>query len=147
MPIKLYEIPESIKKSIDSETYKKWLQRKAQTHVRRDRRRGRKKATITEYKKAIHEAVIDCRGRDYYTGEKLRWDLIGRYDNENSSKGKRQYKKQFEYLPSIDHINDVTGPIKFKICSWKVNSAKNDLSFQEFVKLCKKVIRYNKRTR
>ncbi len=60
---------------------KDWLQKKAQAHVSRDRKRGNKSATISEYKEAIHTAVIECEGKDFYTGESLRWNSIGAYDS------------------------------------------------------------------
>jgi len=43
-------------------------------------------------------------------------------------------------LPSVDHIGDGKGPADFKICAWRTNDAKNDLSYDEFLELCRKVI-------
>ena len=72
--------------------------------MRRDKHRGNKTSTIEKYKQAIHRAVNESKGKDYYTCEKLRWDLISQYDNLKSSKGKREYKKKFAKVPSVDHI-------------------------------------------
>ena len=43
-------------------------------------------------------------------------------------------------LPSVDHVGDGKGAANFKICAWRTNDAKNDLSYEEFLELCRKVI-------
>lgn len=120
--------------------YEKWLHRKAIAHVRRDRKRGNTSATNAEYKVAIQKAIQECDGIDAYTGEKLDWTLLSKYDNKESRSGGREYKRQFALLPTVDHVGDGTGPADFRICSWRTNDAKNDLSYGEFVKLCQKVV-------
>jgi len=110
------------------------------SHVRRDRERGNEEATTEEYKIAIHQAVKESRGKDAYTDEDLEWHLLSKYDNKESKKQGRQYKKLFALLPSVDHVGDGKGKAEFKICSWRTNDAKNDLSYEEFVGLCKKVL-------
>lgn len=80
----------------------------------------------------------DSAGMDFYTGEALDWLLISKYNNNESKKGGRQYKAKFSLLPTVDHVNDGLGLPDFKICSWRFNDAKNDLSLQEFIELCKK---------
>jgi len=139
-----YQRPIFLDDIISQKVYEKWLSRKASTHVRRDRRRGNTFASITEYKSAIHAAVIQCCGRDAYTGEQLRWDLLSKYDNEQSRKGKRAYKAKFALLPSVDHVGDGSGPANFKICGWRTNDAKNDLSYEDFHSLCKKIVNHYK---
>lgn len=135
-----YQLPEFLAQTVDQKTYECWLYRKAITHVRRDRRRGNKTATNEKYKIAIHSAVCESSGKDAYTKEKLDWLLLSKYDNEQSKKHGRQYKKQFALLPSVDHVGDGKGPADFKICAWRTNDAKNDLSYEEFLDLCRKVI-------
>ncbi len=125
---------------VDQKDYEKWLRRKAVAHVRRDRNRGYKLATNEIYKIAIHKAVCESEGKDAYTEERLDWSLISKYDNEQSKKYGRKYKKQFALLPSVDHVGDGKGTANFKICSWRTNDSKNDLSYVEFLGLCKKVI-------
>ena len=90
----------------------------------------------------IHRAVVHCNGRDSYTGEDLRWDLISTYDNEKSKAGRREYKAGFALLPTVDHVGDGLGPADFKICGWRTNDAKNDLSYSEFVEVCRRVVVY-----
>ena len=79
-------------------------------------------------------------GRDYYTGEMLNWKLISQYRNDASKNGKRQYKKGFALLPTVDHVGDGMGPANFVICSWRTNDAKSDLTCAEFEELCRKVL-------
>jgi hypothetical protein len=105
-------------------------------HIKRDRKRGHEEATNEKYKLAIHQAVEESEGKDAYTEEPLDWTLLSKYDNNESKAGRAQYKKRFALLPSVDHV----GPTEFRICGWRTNDAKNDLSYQEFVDLCRKVI-------
>jgi len=143
-----YSLPDFLQGTeITKEKYKDWLRKKAQAHVRRDRKRGNKSAKISEYKEAMHEAVTESEGKDFYTGELLKWNLIGEYDNECSKEGKSEYKKKFAMLPTIDHASGITKWKDFKICSWRTNDAKNDLSYKDFLKLCRKVIEYSTKVR
>lgn len=141
---KKYEIPAFLVGTVAQDQYERWLRRKAVAHVRRDRRRGNPAATNAEYKVEIHRAVIESEGRDCYTGEQLNWSLISTYENERSKAEGRRYKATFALLPTVDHVADGLGPAEFKICSWRTNDAKHDLSLPEFISLCEKVLRHNK---
>lgn len=120
--------------------YRKWIRRRAMAHVQRDRKRRNTVASVSSYKAAIHAAVLESNGNDAYTGEPLNWDLISKYTNDESKEGGRSYKKGFALLPTVDHVDDGLGEPNFVICSWRVNDAKNDLSFDEFVDVCRKVV-------
>lgn len=139
-----YEAPDFLAKLRSQDAYEKWLHRKAQSHLKRDKRRGNISATGKQYKEAIHKAVLDCEGKDAYTGEELDWKLLSEYNNEKSKKGGRTYKKSFALLPTVDHVGDGTREANFKICSWRTNDSKNDLTLDEFKALCKKVLEYKK---
>jgi hypothetical protein len=138
-----YELPAFLFETTTQDQYERWLRRKAIAHVRRDRKRGNASATNEEYNVAIHRGVIESEGRDCYTGELLDWSLISTYENDQSKADGRRYKATFALLPTVDHVNDGTGPADFKICSWRTNSAKNDLKLPEFLELCEKVIRHS----
>jgi len=135
-----YQLPDFLSARVDQSVYERWLHRKAVAHVKRDRGRGNTTATNAGYKVAIHKAVCECHGVDAYTGEALNWSLLSQYDNEQSKQHGRGYKNQFALLPSVDHVGDGTGPADFKICAWRTNDAKADLSYEEFVELCSKVV-------
>lgn len=135
-----YQLPDKMITLVKQDTYERWLSRKTNSHVKRDRNRGNKNATYATYKQAIHKAVCESKGLDAYTLEKLDWSLLSKYDNAQSKKYGRLYKKKFALLPSVDHVNDGLGVADFKICAWRTNDAKNDLSYDEFVNLCKKVV-------
>lgn len=143
MKLRKYQRPSFLNEVISQEIYERWLQRKAQAHVRRDRNRGNTHCTVSSYKQAIHKAVESSDGKDAYTNEYLAWELISTYDNDESRKHRRSYKAKFSMLPTVDHIGDGTGPADFKICAWRTNDAKNDLSFKEFLELCKIVVSVN----
>ena len=140
MQMRKYQRPVFLENVIEQETYERWLHRKAVAHVRRDRSRGNETATNEEYKIEIHRAVTECDGRDFYTNERLDWSLLSKYNNEASKKHGRTYKKKFALLPSVDHIDDGRGTANFNICAWRTNDAKNDLSYDEFVELCRRVL-------
>lgn len=137
-----YTMPEFLKKHCEPEVYKTWLTRKANTHFKRDKKRWEITATKEDYKQAIHLAVIQSKGLDAYTGKQLKWNLIGEYDNDKSKEGGSEYKKRFGELPTVDHVSGKGQKLQFKICSWKVNDAKNNLSYKEFVKLCIEIIEF-----
>ena len=136
------QLPTFLQGTCDLDAYRRWLHGRAAAHVKRDRKRGNTTANVSTYKAAIHAAVIASDGKDTYTGLPLRWDLISKYDNLASKEGRRAYKKQFADLPSVDHVGDGLGPPTFRICSWQINDAKNDLDESEFVKVCQAVMNY-----
>jgi hypothetical protein len=135
-----YELPSFLEGIVSRESYVRWLSRKAQAHARRDRKRGNINAAIESYKREIHRAVLASDGKDQYTGLRLDWSLISQYKNDESKQGRRVYKTRFALLPTVDHVGDGLGEPSFKICSWRVNDAKSDLSHDEFVELCRQVV-------
>lgn len=134
------ELPQILGDTVKSGAYLRWLNRKAKAHVRRDRNRGNRSASVSEYKCTIHHAVCASGGIDAYTGEQLDWSLISTYDNAESKIGRSSYKAKFALLPTVDHAGGGSGPLDFKICAWRTNDAKSDLTIEEFVALCEKVL-------
>jgi hypothetical protein len=140
-----YNLPSFLEGKIAQRDYVKWLRRRAAAHVKRDRGRKNESAIGQAYRDAIQKAVTDSQGLDAYTGEELKWSLISKYNNEESKKRGREYKKEFALLPSVDHVGDGRGSADFKICAWRTNDAKNDLNYEEFIELCRRVIEHNER--
>lgn len=133
-------MPRFLEGIVTPDAYERWLGRKARAHVKRDLNRGYSTATYALYKEAIHAAVILSEGRDAYTGERLDWTLLSKYNNEESKAGRHGYKSGFALLPTVDHVDAGATEASFSICSWRTNDAKNDLSHESFVELCKKVL-------
>jgi len=133
-----YPVPPVL--GIEQETYLRWLRRKAAAHVKRDRKRADHAITGEDYRLAIHAAVADHGTHDFYTGEKLDWSLVSRYNNEESKAGRSVYKAGFAMLPTVDHVARLDGRWDFVICAWRTNDAKNDLDHSEFIDLCRRVI-------
>ncbi len=133
--------------------YLKWLKSKAITHQRRDKKYYEKhiekfgnkpfEHKPYDYRKAINDAVTKKNGCDFYTGEHLDWHLINEWDNEKAKKD-HGYKRIFHNMPTLEHIDrdNLLNSLDFAICGWAVNDAKNDLSKEEFIKLCQKVVQY-----
>ena len=140
---KKYILPPFLSEVVSQETYERWLRRKAQAHVKRDRNRGNVSALGIFYREAIHVAVLESSGQDAYTGEDLNWKLISQYDNDESREKGRHYKKEFALLPTVDHVGDGMGPANFKICGWRTNDAKHDLDLSEFISVCHLVLRHH----
>jgi len=138
-----YQLPVFLLGQVTQETYERWLRRKAQAHIKRDRQRGNETAIGEEYRDAIHAAVVESGGCDAYTGEKLDWSLISRYDNDESKENGRRYKKVFALLPTVDHVGDGTVSADFKICGWRTNDAKNDLDLTDFLLVCRGVLEHH----
>lgn len=138
MPFKS-PMPAFLEGHISPEAYDRWLNRKAVAHVKRDRARGRA-AARAEYKAAIHQAVVMSEGRDAYTGEQLDWHLVSTYSNEASSEGRHAYKATLALLPTVDHFEAGVSAADFRICAWRTNDAKNDLTSVDFVALCRRVV-------
>lgn len=138
-----YPLPEFLRATIEPAAYMRWLRRKAVSHARRDRGRGNVEATIEKYKIEIHRAVLASNGRDDYTGDPLDWSLISKYDNALSKQHRRKYKAEFAALPTVDHVSDGLGAADFRICGWRTNDLKNDLSHEDLVELCRKIIAHS----
>jgi hypothetical protein len=137
---KRLKIPDFLNGVVEQDAYERWIKRKAKAHVKRDRKRGHGEATGSAYREAIHSAVVESRGKDAYTGEELHWKLISKYDNDESSEGRHEYKSKFALLPTVDHIDSASTSAAFRICSWRTNDSKNDLTLEEFRDLCIKVL-------
>ena len=140
-----YILPTVLNGKCSQNDYTHWLYFKAAAHVKRDKKRGNLTATTQTYRDAIHNAVCAGGDMDAYTGRPLRWDLIRTYDNEKAKSGKRDYKKQFADLPTVDHEDDGMGEPRFKMCSWRTNDCKNDLSVEELIEFCEQFLAHQKK--
>ena len=94
---------------------------------------------MQEYRIAIRNAVVASVGLDHWTGEQLDWDLIGTYDNREAEAGRGAHKKQYALLPTIDHRSNLPEP-DFVICAWRTNDAKHDMTPEELVEFCRRVL-------
>jgi hypothetical protein len=142
MTSKKYPLPPFLIGRCTPMKYYDWLEGRALAHVRRDRSRGHVSATREAYMIAIHNAVLNSGGVDDYTGMALDWESIGTWNNEDS-KRVPGYKKQFWNLPTVDHFGDDLTANDFRICSWQTNDCKTDLSHDQFVEFCEKVIKHH----
>ena len=123
---------------LGDEDYRKMLQRKAVAVTRRDKRRDGK-YSVKEAIEAIHEAFHRCNGFDPYDGSKLAPELLGTYDNNRSKEKGAAYKREMAMLPTIDHVTAKPVP-DFEIVSWQTNDAKGDMSPDEFIAYCYRVV-------
>ena len=135
-----YNLPKFLADRIIPEQYRRWLARKAAAHCKRDRKRVTGPIALADYKERIHRAVCASNGIDWYTGEELQWELVSKYNNDESRRGRTGYKAGFARLPTVDHVTGEDGQYEFVICGWRTNDAKNDLSLSEFLHVCRLVL-------
>jgi hypothetical protein len=138
--VRKYPLPPFLTGIITQEAYDRWLSRRSIAHVKRDKKRGNTTAINEAYKKAIHLAAVASDGHDYYTGEPLDWYLLSKYNNGESKKDRRKYKSLFYLLPTVDHVDDGLAEPNFKICGWRTNDAKADLTHAELEAFCRRVL-------
>jgi hypothetical protein len=155
--ISKYPLPPILNGICDAKAYHKWLECKADALQKRDKQLNRPcawKFSQAQYKEKIHNALLVSDGTDPYTGDRLRLDLMGKWD-ENANRPaalarppKRRRKastsygavmKEFFLLPVADHIDPDSDELEFEICSWIVNEGKSQQTPEEYVTLCKKV--------
>jgi hypothetical protein len=131
-----YQLPICLEElRVDETAFVRWLHRKAMAHVRRDRRRGFRDSFVSRYKEHIIRAVAEANGCDFYTGQQLDWRLISKWNNDDASAKGGEYKRAFWNLPTVDH-EDPRNPLSpIRLCSWRVNDAKNDQTIEELLKL------------
>jgi len=84
---KRYDLPAFLSGKVEQPAYERWLRRRADAHVGRDRRRGNVEAIGEAYRIAIHAAVQKSNGRDCYTGEALDWALLSKWNHIESQGG------------------------------------------------------------
>jgi hypothetical protein len=136
----LYPLPSFLAGRISQEQYAKWLDGRAVGCLRKDRKRKRPyafKSNIKLYKALINLAVVDAGEFDPFTGEKLAWELVGTWVGANRKaveEPEAMFEGKYALMPTVDHRDpDV---LDFEICSWRVNSCKNYLSPEQFIRLC-----------
>lgn len=135
--------PPGFLEEIEPTKYTRWLNRKAQSLVHRDRRRWpEREIQGAQYKKKIHDAVKSSEGRDFYTGEPLKWELIGEYNGADAQKGGACYRRKFADLPTVDHEDPTCPDTHFRICALRTNDCKSDLKPEELEKFCEKVLQH-----
>ncbi len=135
-----YDPPPWVKS--DSETYKRWLNRNANSLMKRDRKRGGT-YRVKEAMDAIHEAMHRSDGIDPFDGQTMDSELLGVYDHAQSKERGAAYRREFDRLPTVDHRN--AEPVcDFQIVSWQTNDAKGDLSPEDYVAHCLAVVNHHR---
>jgi hypothetical protein len=84
----------------------------------------------------INAAVIAAGLLDPFTGETMKWELIGTWDDNDQSFAK---KKDFYLMPTVDHVDPYADVLELEICSCRINECKSNLTPDEFVDVCRKV--------
>ena len=137
-----YELPRFLEGTLTRQEYVGWLDVKAMHYDRdRDRFGQQLERSRANYKEDIHDAVRSSKDRDFYTGEKLDWSLVRKYDSDEAKKKPREYRRKFARLPTVDHEDPGNPNTALRICAWRTNDWKSDLTVQDLKELCKKFLR------
>jgi hypothetical protein len=131
-------LPESV-----ARTYPGWVQRKAVTLCKRDQKRGGS-GNVQDYRLAIHNAVVASAGLDHWTGEPLDWHLIGSYDPKQADAAGAEHKRRFALLPTPSQPTGSPEPA-FVICAWRTNDARHDMTPEELLEFCCRVVAHAER--
>jgi hypothetical protein len=141
----VYFAPSFLDGVITDAQYRTWLTRKAKYIIAEDRERRRpcvKGATARLYKELIHKAVCEAGQFDPFTGAALQWELVCTWDDTTDKNIDEATFRRFALLPTVDHVDPCSEDIRFEICSWLVNRSKNNLTADEYVALCGKIVAY-----
>jgi hypothetical protein len=144
MPLVKYSLPSFLEGMLTERAYGLWVSKIAMAALRHDRERKRPFAANTsrsEYGKIVHEAVIAGNGTDPFTGDRLRFDLVDTYDFRKAL-GDVAYEKQFDDMPTVDHIDPDAKELALEICSWRINFCKSRQTPGEFLDMCETITAY-----
>jgi hypothetical protein len=155
-PVK-YALPPYLDGVCSLPKYRKWLECKADDIQKRDRKSCRYDRPFSQayYKEKLHEAVMKSSGHDPFTGEELRWDLIGTKQeialylarkamlSGKHAVGPVAIYDEYMLMPVADHVDPHADEPCFEICSWIVNESKSVLDSKKYVELCRKVAKYS----
>jgi hypothetical protein len=145
-PMIIYPVPQLIHGQTSQNVYNAWVQERGDTLLYRDKERGRPYAldgTSQLYKDLINNAVVIGGNLDPFTGDALRWSQIETWDPKKDI-GHDNFMKQFSLMPTVDHKDPYGSVIDFEICSWLINSCKNDQTPEEFIYMCTMISKYRK---
>lgn len=92
------------------------------------------------YKEAIHKAITQTGLYDPYTGDEMHYDLLLTWNQNRAHSEGYAYRVQFMLMPTVDHKDPESEILDFEICSWQVNTCKNDLNVTDFISYCKKIV-------
>jgi hypothetical protein len=137
-----YPLPEFLKSTLTPLEYGAWLTRKANETLRHDKARKsvfKRAYTQKEVRRMIHEAVMAGNGIDPFTGMSLRYELALTYDSKKA-RGNIAYEKQFDLMPTVDHIDPESDVLALQICSWRINFCKSFQDPTDFIATCRKVV-------
>jgi hypothetical protein len=139
-----YSVPEFLKSIWTPLEYGRWLTRKANEARRHDLARKSDFAadhSQKDYRRLIHEAVLAGNGVDPFTGDTLRFDLALTYDSKKA-RGNIAYEKQFDLMPTVDHVDPDADDLALEICSRRMNFCKSYQNPADFIAMCKKVVEH-----
>ena len=125
--------------------YIKWLNKRARQLHDRDLAQGRPygiAGSRASYKAAIHAAVIATGLWDPYTGDRMKWELIGTWDTSNVPDNV-YLDKGYYLMPTVDHVDPWADVLHLQVCTWRTNCCKGGLTPDEFVRVCRRVVERN----
>jgi hypothetical protein len=135
-----------LRKVTDGE-YASWLDRQANSILKREARKGKRSFPArAELKQALHSAAKKSNGSDPYSGAKFCVKHLrgGWCDEQKHLKGNRHHLTLRRNQPSFDHVKGL-GQKQFELCTRETNFAKSFMSPKQFLDLCRRVVRFQKK--
>jgi hypothetical protein len=142
-----YLLPDFLQGRCSLATYRKWLYVRARELFNKDLLRKKPYAltgNVPFYKMLIHQAVNNGGQTDPFTGDSLKWELIGTWNSSVSTSHDPGVLKKFALLPTVDHVDPASHVLEFEICSFDVNKCKSSLDPADFISLCGKIVAHCK---
>ena len=141
-----FPVPPAFADQCSQDDYNKMLTERSRKLCKRDKKKKMPFAASASpaiYRAKIHEAFSNAGLNDPYTGDKIGYNLIGKWDSKLAEEGKLEYKKQFATLPSVDHKDPNASVLEFEICTWQTNECKSSFNPSQFIAYCSKVLANN----
>ena len=124
--------------------YKRVLNREARRLTKHDRRSGGR-YQVKEALVAVHKAFHNCNGTDPYDGMSLAGEQLKPISESDRLDIKFTCKKHLRRMPTVAHIHQE--PIaEFEILSCQTNTAKNEITADEYLNHCKAVVSLSETT-
>jgi hypothetical protein len=88
--------------------------------------------------------LVDRDGTVYQTFNVSAWifhlRLKGVKASTSRAASRSQRSSEFALLPTVDHLGDGLGPPEFRICGWLTNDCKADLTTDELLSFCRRIL-------
>jgi hypothetical protein len=120
---------------ITTQTFNRWVRRTI-TEVNRSGKRLKARPITAD---DVVAAVVDAKGKDFYTGEPLHWHRIPDFFESRKPQDDIASRRLFWQIPTIDYENPFGPSTHLRLCSRKVAVSKTEQNPIELVKMAAQI--------